>query len=384
MKFKIKRNLFLKHINRANKGIAAKTPQDILRGIYLEVFTDRIRLTGSNQSLRIETEILATDNEDLQIETVGSAVINAKLITDIIRRMANETINFELVDQKIIRIFDEDTEFKVQIAEENDYPQVQQGDFQNEYTMATEVFSEVLRDVLFAVSKLEIQVVMTGVNLRFEKGKIYFIATDSHRLSQRVIEAPEVNSTFSVIIPGSNLNVLLGLLEEEKEVKMAVNDELVLFSFSDYQFYSRLINDNYPDTDAVFPKECNTVIKADTHEWFQAVERAAIISSGNSSNMITFNIDGKNKAVILSGISDQEDSYKEELPFKELSGADLTINFNANFMLDALRAYGDGETTLRFTTNRGALTLENENFDQSFLQLVTPIITYDWCFICGM
>ncbi|MGL5886134.1 MAG: DNA polymerase III subunit beta [Bombilactobacillus sp.] len=375
MKFKIKRNLFLKHINRANKGIAVKTPQDILKGLYLEVFNDRIQLTGSNQSLRIETEIPVGD--DLEIVTTGAVVVNAKLVTDIIRRMANETINIELVNQKMLRIFDDDTEFKVQIAEQNDYPQVQEGNFENEYTMATEVFSEVLRNVLFAVSKLEIQMVMTGVNLRFEKGKIYFIATDSHRLSQRIIDAPEVNSSFSVIIPGSNLNVLLGLLEEEKEVKMAVNDELVLFSFSDYRFYTRLINDNYPDTDAVFPKEFNTVVKADTHEWFQALERAAIISSGNSSNMITFRIDGKNKKVILSGESDQEDSYKEELPVAAVEGSDLTINFNTNFMLDALRAYGDGQTTMRFTTNRGALTLENENFEKSFLQLVTPIITYD-------
>ncbi len=375
MKFKIKRNLFLKHINRANKGIAVKTPQDVLRGLYLEVFDDRIQLTGSNQSLRIETEIPAGD--DLEIVTTGTVVVNAKLVTDIIRRMANETINIELVNQKMLRIFDDDTEFKVQIAEKNDYPQVQEGNFENEYTMATEVFSEVLRNVLFAVSKLEIQMVMTGVNLRFEKGKIYFVATDSHRLSQRIIDAPEVNSSFSVIIPGSNLNVLLGLLEEEKEVKMAVNDELVLFSFSDYRFYTRLINDNYPDTDAVFPKEFNTVVKADTHEWFQALERAAIISSGNSSNMITFRIDGKNKKVILSGESDQEDSYKEELPVATVEGSDLTINFNTNFMLDALRAYGDGQTTMRFTTNSGALTLENENFEKSFLQLVTPIITYD-------
>lgn len=375
MKFKIKRNLFLKHINRANKGIAVKTPQDILKGLYLEVFNDRIQITGSNQSLRIETEIPVGD--DLEIVTTGAVVVNAKLVTDIIRRMANETINIELVNQKMLRIFDDDTEFKVQIAEQNDYPQVQEGNFENEYTMATEVFSEVLRNVLFAVSKLEIQMVMTGVNLRFEKGKIYFIATDSHRLSQRIIDAPEVNSSFSVIIPGSNLNVLLGLLEEEKEVKMAVNDELVLFSFSDYRFYTRLINDNYPDTDAVFPKEFNTVVKADTHEWFQALERAAIISSGNSSNMITFRIDGKNKKVILSGESDQEDSYKEELPVAAVEGSDLTINFNTNFMLDALRAYGDGQTTMRFTTNRGALTLENENFEKSFLQLVTPIITYD-------
>lgn len=375
MKFKIKRNLFLKHINRANKGIAVKTPQDILKGLYLEVFNDRIQLTGSNQSLRIETEIPVGD--DLEIVTTGAVVVNAKLVTDIIRRMANETINIELVNQKMLRIFDDDTEFKVQIAEQNDYPQVQEGNFENEYTMATEVFSEVLRNVLFAVSKLEIQMVMTGVNLRFEKGKIYFIATDSHRLSQRIIDAPEVNSSFSVIIPGSNLNVLLGLLEDEKEVKMAVNDELVLLSFSDYRFYTRLINDNYPDTDAVFPKEFNTVVKADTHEWFQALERAAIISSGNSSNMITFRIDGKNKKVILSGESDQEDSYKEELPVAAVEGSDLTINFNTNFMLDALRAYGDGQTTMRFTTNRGALTLENENFEKSFLQLVTPIITYD-------
>ena len=373
MKFKIKRNLFLKHINRANKGIAVKTPQDVLRGLYLEVFDDRIQLTGSNQSLRIETEIPAGD--DLEIVTTGAVVVNAKLVTDIIRRMANETINIELVNQKMLRIFDDDTEFKVQIAEKNDYPQVQEGNFENEYTMATEVFSEVLRNVLFAVSKLEIQMVMTGVNLRFEKGKIYFVATDSHRLSQRIIDAPEVNSSFSVIIPGSNLNVLLGLLEEEKEVKMAVNDELVLFSFSDYRFYTRVINDNYPDTDAVFPKEFNTVVKADTHEWFQALERAAIISSGNSSNMITFRIDGKNKKVILSGESDQEDSYKEELPVATVEGSDLTINFNTNFMLDALRAYGDGQTTMRFTTNSGALTLENENFEKSFLQLVTPIIT---------
>lgn len=377
MKFKIKRNLLLKHITRANKGIASKTSYEILKNLYLEVLNDRIRLTGSNSSLRIETEIVADDSQNLSIETIGSIIVDAKLLSDIVRRMSNETVNLELIDQKTLHIFDEDTEFKVQIAEEIDYPTVEQSEFQNEYTMSTEVFSEVISNVLFAISKVEIQVVMTGVNLRFEQGKIYFIATDSHRLSQRVIDAPEVNSSFSVTIPGSNLNVLLGLLEEEKNVKMSVNDDLVLFEFSDYKFYSRLITEKFPDTDQVFPKEIVTEVKADTHEWFKAVERAAIISSGNSSNMITFYLDEENKKIILSGVSDKEDSYKEELPFSELTGENLIINFNANFMLDALRAYGDGETTFSFSSNRSPLTLSNENFENSFLQLVTPIVTYD-------
>ncbi|BDR57561.1 DNA polymerase III subunit beta [Xylocopilactobacillus apicola] len=377
MKFKIKRNLLLKHITRANKGIASKTPQEVLHNLFLEVLNDQIRITGSNSSLRIESEIPVDNNEDLQISEIGSIIVDAKLLTDIIRRMSNEYINLELVGQRTLHIFDVDTEFKVQISKQDEYPTVEKADFQNSYTMSSEIFSNVIKDVIFAISKLEIQVVMTGVNLRFEPGKIYFIATDSHRLSQRVIEAPEVTSNFSVIIPGSNLNVLLGLLEEEKEVRMSVSDDLVVFRFSDYSFYSRLIKETYPDTDAVFPHEFNMVVKADTHEWFQAVERAAIISSGNSSNMITFNLDGDRKKIILSGVSDKEDSYKEELPFSEITGDNLVIHFNANFMLDALRAYSEGETQMNFTTSRGALTLENENYGESFLQLVTPIITYD-------
>ena len=380
MKFKITRNLLLKHISRANKGIASKTTQEVLHNLYLEVLNDRIRITGSNSSLRIETEILTSENEDLQIQTIGSIIINAKLITDIIRRMSDEIINLELIDQKTLRIFGEnnpDTEFKIQTSNENEYPSVEKSDFKNTYTMATEVFSSVIKDVIFAISKLEIQVVMTGVNLRFEDGKIYFVATDSHRLSQRIIDAPEVNSAFSVIIPGSNLNVLLGLLEEEKEVKMSVNDELVVFAFSDYNFYSRLITEKYPNTDAVFPKKSETIVKADTREWLKAVERASIISSGNSSNMITLTLNETDQNITLSGVSDKEDSYKEDLPFSEFSGENLTVHFNANFMLDALRAFESGETTMSFTGKRSPLTLENENFGENFMQLVTPIVRYD-------
>ena len=91
--------------------------------------------------------------------------------------------------------------------------------------------------------------ILTGVHFILENQKLLAVATDSHRLSQRVIPTEQAVEDFNIVIPGKSLTELSrSLTNEEEMVEISIMENQVLFKTETMYFYSRLLEGNYPDT----------------------------------------------------------------------------------------------------------------------------------------
>ena len=69
-------------------------------------------------------------------------------------------------------------------------------------------------------------------------------------------------------------------------------------------------------------------------------------------------------------------NIEEELQFNKLSGKDIDLSFNPDYMKAALQAFGHAEVKMALTLPLRPFTLTPTEDSGDFVQLITPVRTY--------
>ena len=236
---------------------------------------------------------------------------------------------------------------------------------------------KVIEQTVIAVSKHESRPILTGVNFSINEGKLKAVATDSHRLSQRIIpvDVPE-DLSFQIVIPGNSLLELSKILTDDIEnVSVALADNQILFMTEDTYFHSRLLEGNYPQTDQLIPSDSATELTLNVQALKGAVGRTSLLSHAGKNNVVKLVADNNN--IQLSSNSPEVGFVEEDVPSVSIEGDRIEISFNPDYLRDALNTFEGGEVTLKLiSTLRPFIIVPAEaTNDTDFVQLITPIRT---------
>lgn len=377
LKFTVKRTEFLKKLKDVQIAVSSKTTIPILTGIKLEAYSSGIKLTGSNSDISIETFLNADDtNADLTIEEKGQIVLQpARLFGDIVQKLPDTHFSVEVTNGNQALITSSSSSFTINGIDAANYPHLPDIELDNSFLLPVTLFKNVIRQTVIAVSTHETRPILTGVNLSLKDQTLKAIATDSHRLSQRVIPL-ETNkeTTFNIVIPGKSLTELSRLLTDDMdEVRVAIAENQILFKTEDTQFYSRLLEGNYPETERLIPEDTPTEITLDTSTLLGAVERASLLSHEGKNNVVKLTVDS-NKMQI-TGNSPEVGHVQEDVAFEEFKGDEIEISFNPDYLKQALNTFGVGEIKLKLISTLRPFVIVPSEDNQEFIQLITPIRT---------
>lgn len=377
MKFTVKRSAFLKKLRDVQLAVSSKTTIPILTGIKLVATSEGVKLTGSNSDISIET-LLSVDNEQagLNIEEEGSIVLQpARFFSDIVNKLPDDTFTVEVMDRTQTLITSASSSFTINGLDAVNYPHLPEIDTDNAFTLPVQLFKKIIKQTVIAVSTHESRPILTGVNLSLNDGKLKAVATDSHRLSQRVIplEAAE-GLSYNIVIPGKSLNELSKLLDDNlEEMNVAIAENQILFVTEDTYFYSRLLEGNYPDTDRLIPETSSTQITLDAQTLLGAVERASLLSHEGKNNVVKLSV-GTNELEI-SGNSPEVGRVQENVAYESIEGEEMDISFNPDYLKAALNTFGPGEIKMKLISTLRPFVLVPSEDNQEFIQLITPIRT---------
>lgn len=379
MKFTINRLELMKKLRDVQLAISNKTTIPILTGLKLEATKEYLKLTGSNSDVSIETILFTSDeNINLNIEETGSIVLQpARFFADIINKLPDDTFTFEVNTQLQATITSTNSFFTINALDASSYPYLPEIDTSESFTLPVNILKRVIEQTVVAVSKHESRPILTGVNFSIKDGKLKAVATDSHRLSQRIIpiSVPE-DLEFQIVIPGNSLTELSKVLTDDiEEVSVALAENQILFMTKDTYFYSRLLEGNYPQTDQLIPAETSIGLTVDVQKLKGAVGRTSLLSHAGKNNVVKLIIKGDN--IQLTSNSPEVGFVEEDVQYKKLDGEDLEISFNPDYLRDALNTFDTGEATLKFISTLRPFVIvpaESEN-DHDFVQLITPIRT---------
>ena len=376
MKFTVNRNLFLDNLNNVMHAISSRATIPILSGIKLNLSEDELLLTGSDTDISIEIKIPVS--EDLTVGSTGSIVLPARFFSEIIRRLPGKEFSLEVKDSFQTQIISENSEFTINGLDANNYPRLPEIPDESSFVISGKTFREIINETQFAVATQESRLVLTGVHFTFSPDKIHAVATDSHRLSSRALALENgPQSKTDLIIPGKSLLELARIIgETNPEIRVCPGENQVLFEIGNILFYSRLLEGSYPDTERLIPTDSTTTVEFDLMELSSALDRASLLTHAGRNNVVDLTLDVDKQIAKLSGESAEIGNVEEDVSFKKLTGKNLKISFNPDYLRDALKASVTDSVVMSFTQPLRPFTVNPDKSDIDFVQLITPVRTF--------
>ena len=376
IQFAINKAYFLQALHTTRRAISSKNAIPILSTIKIEVTSDGIYLTGSNGQISIENSIsVSEENAGLLITQPGSILLEANFFINVVSSLPDVTLTFEEIEQYQVLLKSGKSEITLKGKDVEQYPRIQEVDSLTPLLMDTKVLKSIIAETSFAASTQESRPILTGVHLVLSDNKeLKTVATDSHRMSQKVITLEKNGDNFDVVIPSRSLREFTSVFSDDIEtVEVFFANNQILFRSEHISFYTRLLEGNYPDTDRLIPTEFNTEATFNVANLRFAMERARLLSNATQNG--TVKLEFKNGVVSSHVHSPEVGRVNEEIDTSAVSGEDLSISFNPTYLIEALKAIDSEQVVIRFISSVRPFTLVPEGNEQGFIQLITPVRT---------
>ena len=374
MRFVIKRDEFLKSLLIAGRAVNSKSSAvPVLANLKLELNEKGLFITGSNYELTICTSIPYSKNDVELIRNAkeGTTLVNAKIITDMARKIDAEEINFEVIDSTIAVVTAGKIKYNLNCIKANEYPDIDLEPNGIQINLTRLEFSSLVSQTAFAASLKEQRPILTAINLEAADGVLTATATDSARLARKQIPI-STDLKFSANVPAKMMVEVDHLLEGSESVRVALSDKKALFEFESTVVSTRLIAGDYPNTKNIVPRITNYALEVNASDLMKAIDRVNILSI-DRENVVDLSLSEDN--IEISAKSTQVGSASEKIEVFKFSGNNLQISFNSEFVLSAIKALGSEDVTFLFVGEMKPFVVKNPS-DESVVQIVTPVRTY--------
>ena len=373
MNFTISTSVLLNNLLVSQKALSTKTPAPYLQGIKLEVYQNEIVLITSNSDISIKISI---KDESLHIESGGDILIPGKFFVEILRKLEGDKVEFSVIDNNILRIIAGESDVTLNLLDVENYPELEFPISDEPIKLDSKLMKAIIKQTTFATSTIENRPILTGVNIHVEGEKLKAIATDSFRLSQKIITIPKNQDNMNVVIPGRSLDELSKVLELNlDEILVHLNHKSILFEYGNILFQSRLLEGNFPETSRLIPNEFPVIIKFNKDKLYTAVERASLLSSKEgSSSIVKLNLRSDNTVEITSNSPELGKVTEKVYPVDNVVGMPLKIAFSSKYFMDALKTFNSTEVYVKFTGEIRPFIIEGDE-DQGVIQLILPVRT---------
>ena len=364
--FSINKTLFLQSLNTTKRAISSKNAIPILSTIKIDVTPEGVALSGSNGQISIENFISIKDeNAGLLVTSPGSILLEATFFINVVSSLPDVTLDFKEIEQKQVLLTSGKSEITLKGKDADQYPRIQEIAASNPLVLETKLLKQLINETAFAASVQESRPILTGVHFVLSDNKeLKTVATDSHRMSQKVITLEKNGDNFDVVIPSRSLREFTSVFSDDIEtVEVFFANNQILFRSEHISFY----------TDRLIPTEFNTEATFNVANLRFAMERARLLSNATQNG--TVKLEFKNGVVSSHVHSPEVGRVNEEIDTSAVSGEDLSISFNPTYLIEALKAIDSEQVVIRFISSVRPFTLVPEGNEQGFIQLITPVRT---------
>ena len=375
MKFTIKKDILLDALLKVSKAISTKNLIPVLAGIKFELKKKKLTLTASDNDITIQTTIESLNDDDFKIENEGSIIIQGKYILDIVRKLPDEYINVEVIDELQIMIFTENSEFNLNGLSESEYPNIGLEESKKKIDIKSGLFKNIVYQTAFATSNEESKPILTGINFNIAGNILEVNSTDSYRLARKVVELEKSSEeNYNIVIPSRNILEFTKILGDNEEiVELHIFNNKILFKNDNLKFESRLINGTYPNTSNLLPEDSVLVVSTNLSDFYNVIDRVSILTSDKEKNIVTLETNGN--ILTLKSSSAEIGRVEEKMNINKNNKEDIKISFSAKYMMEALKSFSTETVDLHFVGEIKPILIKSTE-DPSLTQLVLPIRTY--------
>jgi DNA polymerase III subunit beta len=362
MELSVKKYDLLDELDLTQGVVERKTTIPILSNLLFEASGNRLTITATDLELSIRTSCEA------KVKKEGAGTVPAKKLLELIRLLPDGEIRFKLLENHWIQLTSDRRNYKLVGMSKDNFPALPS------FTHAlvnipAKLLASVIAKTTFAISLEESRYTLNGALLVLKPGSLTMVATDGHRLA--MVESDHkfegLSTETRVLVPKKAMNEVQRLAAEAGDndlVEFAQDESHLFFQFGRRLLTCRKLTGQFPNYEAVLPREVNKVVVLERSELQDALRRVSQLAD-QRSHAVKFML--AKEGLEISASSPEYGEAKE-------ASEPITIGFNAQYLLDFLSAAPDGPINFELKDEQSAGQLRPVGDDHSrYRYVVMPM-----------
>lgn len=363
MKLTCEKEKLVEALSNVQRAVSQKSSIASLEGILIKASDSTLELCGYNTELGITTVIPAT------VTINGALVLNAKLFTEIVRKLPGDVLEIFAEDNLKTTVTCGQSKFELIGLDAKEFPTLPSVENASSLEISVEILRSMIRQTIFSVSESDTKPVHTGTLFEIKDKTLTLVSVDGYRLALRK-EPIKEDLELSFVVPGKTLREVLRLLPENDEtVIISAGMTHIVFSVGDYTVVSRLLDGEFLDYHSTIPKKREVEVLVKTHDFVESIERVSLLITDRLKSPVKciFSKDHIHVSCCTSiGKAD------DELPADSTSDEEFEIAFNNKYMTDALKNSETDEIKITLNSPLSPIKITNKH-ETSFIFIVLPV-----------
>lgn len=363
MNIKCNRAALFEAVQLASSIVPNRTPKPILQCAKLEAKDGKLVVIATDNEVTIKHTI-----NQVQITDEGAAVIPADRITAILRESQDETIGLEVTDATC-EVIGKDSRFRIFGHEQDDFPVIKTEMGDDVLTVNAQTLKSMLHQVTFAAARESSRYAINGVLWEKTGKKLRMVSTDGRRLAQvdGDTSSSQKEEQASVIVPVKTMIVLERILHDpDEKIEIGFSGNQVVIRTATVELSGNLVQGRFPNYEDVIPSSCEHKVELSVEVLQSAVRRASLLTNENSRGIALAFSEGK-----LQLTSSTPETGDAEINLEvDFQGAETTVGFNPQYLLEMLRVADQEKISFEFTDSKKPGLLR---CGKSFLYVIMPV-----------
>ena len=371
MKIKINNQNLLAATKKTERFYGKKDVSCITSHYLFEADAEKsiLKITATDYEMGV-TQII----RNVAVETSGFATAPAKKFGEILKKLGKDDDIVLEVEKYDLFLRVGKFNFNLAMFNDEEFPSLK---LENEYPLNidSDVFKRKLKLLSHAMDKNNQKPSLNGVHLSVRADKIAFAASDTHRLAVSYVEAQNAK-TYDINIPAKAVVEMQRLFEGDVKLFVAdrlgyneegpyiINQDLLLAKTDEFEFFTKLINDKFPEFERIIPTKINETITLSKSEVKENLKKIAICSDKVAIN---FRLYGK---VIYQSLAVGNDGVRAEfdknLPLRD----NFLLGVTVDYLNDFLSEVDENQFTLKLNEESTTFIAQSNEFFECIVPLL--------------
>lgn len=370
MEFAIAKDNFLKALQRVQGIVENRKTMPILSNVLIDAHPERIDIVATDLEVGMKSSYPA------DVVKEGRITVSAKKLYEIIKELPEAEIRFSTRENDWVDLRCGKAHFNLVGLSPEEFPFFPAINDNTFIRLNGSLMREMVEMTSFAICHDETKYNLNGIFVKAmeqESGTILrMVATDGHRLSMAEREIPPVSSSDlknGVIFPKKGIFELKKLTEDDDdEIMLSFLDNSSVLKKNDTLVLMRLVDGYFPDYTRVLPSDNDKSVTINREDFFHSLRRMSILSSEKFKGIMMELKDG----VMEILASNPELGDARETLEVDYTGPDISIRFNARYLIDVLSAIGEESVNLELKDELSPAVLKPHQ-GKGFLSVIMPM-----------
>ena len=342
MEISVGKNDLLKELTATQGVVERKTTIPILSNFLFEAGSDKLAITAIDLDLSLRTSCPA------KVKKEGSCTVPARKLYDYVKLLGDGDISIKLLENHWVQIRSGRSNTKMVGMARANFPALPLFPAESAIQLPAPVLRQLIAKTIFSISNEESRYTLNGALMVLKPESLTMVATDGHRLAhiEHANTKLPVNGELRVLVPKKAMAELSTLLNssDAQIVEFAKDESTLFFRIGGRLLTSRQLTGQFPNYEAVLPRDNNKSITVHCDELSSAIQRVAQFAD-ERSNAIRLRVE-KNELKVSS--SNTETGESEDSIETAYTGDQMIIGFNSQYLLDFLKVVGAGDVRFEF------------------------------------